>query len=124
MTVRAVTAQLRTTDLEGSIAFWTQAVGLELEFLHGDFYAGIRAGAGVFHLKLVDTPDPSIGYVEAGRHLHLYLDVDDAEAMVNALAAKGVLPRIPLHETDWGTLEFAIFDDQGHTIYFGETLRA
>jgi len=124
VTVRAVTAQLRTTDLEGSIAFWTQAVGLELAFLYSDFYAGIRAGAGIFHLKHVDTPDPSIAYVEAGRHLHLYLDVDDAKAMVAALEARGIRPMIPLHETDWGTLEFAIFDDQGHTIYFGETLGA
>jgi uncharacterized glyoxalase superfamily protein PhnB len=25
-----------------------------------------------------------------------------------------------LHDTDWGTREFAIKDDQGHTLYFGE----
>ena len=120
--IGSVIAQLRTTDLQGSIDFWTKAVGLELDFLHGDFYAGIRAGAGAFHLKLVDTPDPSIAYVEAGRHLDLYLASDDAHGTVAALAARGVRPRIPLHETDWGTLEFAIFDDQGPTIYFGERL--
>ena len=122
MTIQSVTAQLRTTDLAGSIAFWTKAVGLEIEFIHDEFYAGIRAGSSVFHLKLVDVPDPSIAFVEAGRHLHLYLETDDAKRTLTALGMKGIRPRIPLHETDWGTLEFAIFDDQGHTIYFGERL--
>jgi hypothetical protein len=32
--------------------------------------------------------------------------------------------RVPLlkdvHETDWGTREFVIKDDPGHTLYFGE----
>lgn len=123
MTVGAVTAQLRTTDLEASIRFWTEGVGLELDFLYGNFYAGIRtAGGGLFHLKHVDTPDPSIAYVRHGDHLHLYIDTDDAHAMVAALARRGIDPVTPLHETDWGTREFAILDDQGHTIYFGEIL--
>jgi len=25
-----------------------------------------------------------------------------------------------VHETAWGTREFVIKDDQGHTVYFGE----
>jgi uncharacterized glyoxalase superfamily protein PhnB len=25
-----------------------------------------------------------------------------------------------LHDTPWGTREFVIKDDQGHTLYFGE----
>jgi len=122
VSVTAVIAQLRTTDLPGSIRFWTEAVGFELDFVYGDFYAGIRAGAHIFHLKHSDTPDPSIAYVEANGHFHLYIDTDDAQGMVHALAAKGIRPVTALHETGWGTLEFRIFDDQGHTIYFGERL--
>ena len=26
-----------------------------------------------------------------------------------------------VHETPWGTTEFAIKDDQGHTLYFGQS---
>ena len=120
--IGVVTAQLRTTDLEASIRFWTEAVGLELDFVYGDFYAGISTGAGLFHLKHVDAPDPSIAFVRQGDHFHLYLDTDDARDALAALAAKGIHPVTPLHETDWGTREFAILDDQGHTIYFGERL--
>lgn len=37
MRVMTVTPQLRTTDIERSIRFYTEQVGLELEFRHADF---------------------------------------------------------------------------------------
>jgi catechol 2,3-dioxygenase-like lactoylglutathione lyase family enzyme len=61
MLISGVTPQLRTRDLDASIRFYTEKVGLTLEFRHSDFYAGIRAGDQVFHLKHVDSTDPSIG---------------------------------------------------------------
>lgn len=70
-----------------------------------------------FHLKLVDTLDPSIDFVETGEHFHLYLETDDATGAAERLRANGV--RL-VHDTDWGTREFAVKDDQGHTVYVGE----
>ena len=51
---------------------------MTLEFQDEDFYAGIRAGSQLFHLKLVDEQDPSIEFVDRGGHFHLYLETDDA----------------------------------------------
>jgi len=70
MAISGVIPQLRTIDLKSSIAFYTTKLGLQLEFQHQDFYAGIRAGSQVFHLKLVDEKDPSIRFVEDGEHFH------------------------------------------------------
>lgn len=119
MRVRTVTPQLRTTDLDRSIRFYTERVGLELEFRHADFYAGIRCGSGGFHLKLVDTPDPSVAFVEEGGHLHLYLGVEDVDAFGEQLRASEVELVQPPCNTDWGTRELVFHDDQGHTIYAG-----
>jgi hypothetical protein len=44
MAISGVTTQLRTTDLAGSVRFYTTQVGLTLDFQYEDFYAGIRAG--------------------------------------------------------------------------------
>jgi catechol 2,3-dioxygenase-like lactoylglutathione lyase family enzyme len=123
MHVIRVVAQLRTTDLAASIRFYTDTLGLALEFQYQDFYAGIRAGSQVFHLKLVDRADPSVEYVDQGDHFHLYLEVDSATAVAQALAGKGVPLVKPLTDTPWGTRELAIKDDQGHTLYLGERLR-
>lgn len=120
MAIVGVIPQLRTTNLTDSIRFYTTKLGLTLEFQYEDFYAGIRAGSQLFHLKLVDEKDPSIGFVEDGEHFHLYLQTTDLSDMASALKEKGVLFVKDVHETPWGTREFAIKDDQGHTLYFGE----
>jgi catechol 2,3-dioxygenase-like lactoylglutathione lyase family enzyme len=121
MKISSAIAQLRTTDLDESIRFYTTKVGLTLEFQYEDFYAGIRAGNQLFHLKLVDQKDPSIDYVAEGEHLHLYLVTDDAREAAEILKNNGIRFVKDVHETDWGTREFAINDDQGHTLYFGES---
>jgi catechol 2,3-dioxygenase-like lactoylglutathione lyase family enzyme len=113
-------AQLRTTDLAASIHFYTTKVGLTLAFQHKDFYAGIRASNQLFHLKLVDEKDPSIAFVDKGEHFHLYLETDDAVAAAEAFKRNGVPLVREVHETAWGTKEFVIKDDQGHTLYFGQ----
>jgi uncharacterized glyoxalase superfamily protein PhnB len=40
------------------------------------------------------------------------------------LKAKGVTLVRTVHDTPWGTREFVINDDQGHTLYFGENRTA
>jgi catechol 2,3-dioxygenase-like lactoylglutathione lyase family enzyme len=120
MHISGVIPQLRTTDLAGSIAFYTTNIGFTLEFQYEDFYAGLRAGEHSVHLKLVDEPDPSIVFVAQGEHFHLYIQTEDAAAAADALKRNGVDLVKDVHKTDWGTIEFTIRDDQGHTLYFGE----
>ena len=124
MRISQVIPQLRTTDLAATIRFYTEQLGFALDFQYQDFYAGLRAGDQRVHLKLVDTADPSIDFVDAGEHFHLYLEIDDAAAAAERLRARGVAPVKALHDTPWGTREFAVKDDQGHTIYVGERRRA
>ena len=121
MQISRVIPQLRTTDLAKSIRFYTMKVGLTLEFQYQDFYAGIRAGSQLFHLKLVDEKDPSIKFVDEGEHFHIYLETDDVVAVAATLKGNGVSLVKDVHETPWGTREFVIKDDQGHTLCFGET---
>ena len=122
MPISSASTQLRTTDLAASIRFYTTKVGLALEFQHQDFYAGIRAGDQLFHLKHVDEKDPSIEFVDKGGHFHLYFQTDNAAATAEALKKNGVTLIWDVHETPWQTREFVIKDDQGHTLYFGEAL--
>jgi catechol 2,3-dioxygenase-like lactoylglutathione lyase family enzyme len=120
MRITGVIPQLRTTDLAESIRFYTEKIGLTLEFQFQDFYAGVRAGNQVFHLKQVDERDPSIDYVDHGDHFHLYLQTDDAVEAAQFLKKNGVTLVREVHDTAWGTREFVVKDDEGHTVYFGE----
>ncbi len=122
MRISGVIAQLRTTDLAQSIRFYTEKLGLTLVFQYEDFYAGIRAGNQMFHLKRVDECDPAIASVDAGGHFHLYIETDDANAAAAMVKANGVALVSGPRDTAWGTREFVIKDDQGHTLYFGQSL--
>jgi catechol 2,3-dioxygenase-like lactoylglutathione lyase family enzyme len=122
MRILSITPQLRTTDLDASIRFYTEKLGFSVEFQFEGFYAGIRAGNASFHLKLVDDPDPSIPFVVEGEHLHLYFGVEDAVAAAAELKQRGVPLTQEVRDTEWGTREFALRDDQGHTLYFGQRL--
>jgi catechol 2,3-dioxygenase-like lactoylglutathione lyase family enzyme len=120
MQIANVIAQLRTTDLAGSIRFYTALPGFTLAFQYRDFYAGIRAGEQLFHLKLTDEKDPSIDVVAREEHLHLYFETLDVNAAADACRRAGVPLARDVHATPWGTREFIVRDDQGHTLYFGE----
>lgn len=120
MHISNVIAQLRTTDMASSINFYTAKLGFGLEFQYQDFYAGIRAGNQVFHLKLVDEIDPTIAFVDKHEHFHLYFQTDDASVSAEFLKQRGVPFVEDVHDTAWGTREFVIKDDQGHTLYFGQ----
>ena len=119
--VHAIT-QLRTTDLDASIRFFVETLGMRLAFRHEDFYAGIDADGQAFHLKLVCEGDPSITDVRDGGHFHLYFETDNVAALATRFKRNNVAFVAPPHDTDWGTREFVIEDDQGHTLYFGQAL--
>ena len=122
MRISRVIPQLRTTDLAGSIEFYVSRLGATLEFRYEDFYAGVRIGDDVVHLKHVDEPDPGIAFVREGGHLDLYIEVDDAMAVARVLRQNGVRITCDVHDTAWSTRELVIEDDQGHTLYFGQPI--
>ncbi len=113
--------QLRTTRLDESIHFYVSKLGFDLEFKYSDFYAGIKVGDGQrFHLKLVDSPDPSIDVVSKDNHLHLFFSVEDVGLWAEKCRSAGVsFVRDPA-VTDWGTREFYVVDNEGHTLCFSQ----
>ncbi|HTO54482.1 MAG TPA: VOC family protein [Myxococcota bacterium] len=122
MKATAAIPQLRTTDLAGSIRFYTQVLGFELAFQYQDFYAGVCAGSQAVHLKLVDAPDPSLAFVRDGAHVHLYVEIDDVRAAARELREKGVRLTRDVYETPYRTRELSLEDDQGHSLYLFENL--
>jgi len=121
-TITGIIPQLRTTDMASSIRFYTEKLNFEVEFAYEDFYAGIRAGDQVFHLKLADVEDPSIAYVDEGEHFHLYFETKGIAELAETIKANGLSLVRDVHATPWNTREFVIHDDQGHTLYFGEPI--
>jgi catechol 2,3-dioxygenase-like lactoylglutathione lyase family enzyme len=121
MSITAVAPQLRTRDLSSTIHFYTEKLGFVLDFRFENAYAGVRTGAYLIHLKQIDEIDPSAAFVEEGGHMHLYFDTTGVTAFAERLKTLGVPLVRDVHDTPWNTKEFVVQDDQGHTLYFGES---
>lgn len=52
MLISRVIPQLRTTNLRVALDFDVETLGFTLEFVHDDFYAGVKCGEFVVHLKM------------------------------------------------------------------------
>lgn len=117
--IQELVPQLRTTDLERAIHFYTAKLGFVLSFRYQDFYAGVSSGDRMIHLKLVDDPDPGIDFVRSGQHLHVHFGVRDIDAAFRRVRQAGVKIVEGISDRPWGITEFVIEDPDGHTLYFG-----
>lgn len=122
MAIKRIVPQIRTTDMASTIRFYTEKLAFTVDFNYQDYYAGLNCGGQHIHVKCVDSPDPSIPYVNEGGHLHLYFETEGVAEFAAELRAKDVSFEKDVHETPWQTRELVIRDDQGHTLYFGEPL--
>ena len=119
MRIASVATQIRVTDLDRALRFYVDTLGFEEEFRFRDFYAGVSGGGTLIHLKKTDALDPSVEFVRAGDHLHLYLRVTDLELAFRELEGKAELV-YPITTKPWGDREFTIRDPDGHTIYLAQ----
>ena len=118
--ILSVTPQIRTLDLNQSIAFYVEKMGMEEDFRFEDFYAGIKAGSNSFHIKLVDKKDPTTTCIENGEHFHLYFATDAIDELVSRCTDNGVEVFKPLTNTPWNSKEFVIKDPDGNILYFSQ----
>ena len=119
MEIEQLVPQLRTTDLDRAIHFYTKKLGFRLAFRYRDFYAGVSSGTRMIHLKLVDELDPGIDFVRRGQHLHLHVEVQDIHAAFQQVQDADIKIVGGISNRPWGMTEFVIEDPDGHTIYFG-----
>ena len=74
----------QTEDLEGAAAFWSRALGLEMERLDDPAeanYIALRNQPGELHVEVQKVPHPS--------RVHLDIETDNIEAEVKRLESLG-----------------------------------
>jgi len=124
MTVRKLTPNLYTDDVESSVKFWVERMGFEktvdvpeeggiafaalqkgdIELMYGS-YASLEREPGV------------PGSYQRGTGF-LFIEVDDLDAVLHAM--KGAPMVLPVHKTFYGATEFTVKDPAGHLITFAQ----
>ena len=113
--------QFLVTDIQSSISYYTNILGFDLEFIHEDFYAGVRKDGYTLHLK---SGKPSMEERKNKREhndLDVVFSVENVEGLFQELSAKHVDFVQPLCERPYGK-EFYIADPDGYILAFLEAL--
>jgi uncharacterized glyoxalase superfamily protein PhnB len=114
---------LRANDAYGLIAFLVEAFGFEQTVVHGDGDTVAHAelawplGGGVM-IGSVRAADGDAWPVAPGS-CSCYVVTDDPDGLHARATAAGAHVTSPLHETDYGSREFAAIDPEGNRWSFG-----
>jgi catechol 2,3-dioxygenase-like lactoylglutathione lyase family enzyme len=105
------TIVLQVSDLEGSIAFYRDHLGIEFEKQSDRSYL---AQLGATALMLHTTYDPRLERQSRGAGVHINLEVEDADALHESLRRQGLEPSDPT-DRPWGR-QFVLTDPDGYCI--------
>lgn len=110
-------------DVAATIAFYNQALGFGTDYEAGSppvFAICSRDGFGLMFRK-VESGEKICPSEAQGGTWDAFFWVDDAEALHAELAARGVTIVYPPTRQEYGMLEFAVRDRDGHVLGFGQT---
>ncbi len=105
------------SDLEKSVAFYQQKLGLELEMSEPNFgYAAFHAGTIRLGLAVAGSDQKSL----IGRHTGIGLSVTDLNQEYATLLEKGVIFSEPPTKQPWGGFMAIVEDPDGNRYYLDQ----
>ena len=112
---------LWTVDLEESIAFYTQLLGFTFGEVNDDWaFAHLHKDEVEIILVKPNEQTPFDNPTFTGS---LYFDTDDVDALWESLKDIAAIC-YEIENFDWGTREFAIYDNNGYILQFGQHISA
>ena len=110
---------LRTKDFEGTIAFYVERLGFTCDGRSdADGWASLRRDSVRL---MVATPNAHRPFDTPAFTGSLYFDVDDARALWDTVKDRAPVC-YPIEDFFYGVREFAIFDNNGYLLQFGQPL--
>ena len=120
-TILAAEPQLFVSDMALACRFYTDKLGFEIAFTHGDpvFYAQIRRGGGRLNLRNVSGPVFDTGFrTREPDALSATLILDQAKPLFLEFQEAGISFHQSLRTEPWGARTFIIEDPDGNSVEF------
>ncbi|MDX1388156.1 MAG: VOC family protein [Acidobacteriota bacterium] len=117
MTLQGLTPMLRTADLKGTVAFYRDVLGFDCEALSEE-WGWARLTRDDVEIMLA-TPHDHEPFDKPGFTGSLYLYSDDVDAAWKELKDTARVC-YPIETFDYGMREFAIYDNNGYLLQFGQ----
>jgi catechol 2,3-dioxygenase-like lactoylglutathione lyase family enzyme len=113
---------LYVRDVAAAAGFYRDALGFEIDFLHGQpaFYGAVSRGGARLHLKFVHEAVFGPGRVEEEDLIMAFVPIDNLRALYAEYRAKGVEFSQEATKQAWGGTDFHVRDPDGNRIAFVE----
>jgi catechol 2,3-dioxygenase-like lactoylglutathione lyase family enzyme len=111
---------LFVVDVDASAAFYRDALGFAIDFLHGDppFYGSVSRDGACLHLKFVHQPVLTVAPADRDAFITAFVEVENVKALFAEYVAAGVTFTQRLQTEAWGGRDFIVRDPDGNTICF------
>ena len=124
--LKQLTPVLIVDEIEPCLGFWTGGLGLEqVHQVPGPdgklMFASVKQGSiEVMYQSRASVleDDPAMAAELAGRSIVLFIEVDDLDAVEQAVAGAPVVK--PRHTTFYGSAEIYVREPGGHTVGFAQ----
>lgn len=117
--VKKMSPQLLVKDISGSIAFYTNKLGFELNFFYEGFYAGVSKDGCSIHLKSGNPSTEERENKKENNDLDIIFSVSNVEELYTAFLKRPIEIIQPLCVQPYGK-EFYITDPDGYILAFLE----
>ncbi len=117
MNIKRLTPMLWTDKLEETITFYTEILQFTCGEKNTDWgWASLHNGNAEIMLA---KPNEHSAFTKCNFTGSFYFEVDDVETIWGQLKDKSEIV-YPLESFEWGMREFAIYDNNGYLLQFGE----
>lgn len=117
MMLKDLTPMLCTTDLKGSVEFYTNVLGFQGKASDEEWgWASVKRNKVAIMFAL---PNALLPFEKPTFTGSLYLHTDDVDTMWAQLKDKAKVC-YPIENFDYGMREFAIYDNNGYLLQFGQ----
>ena len=119
MKLKSLTPMLRTWDLRASITFYTEVLGFECESLNDEWgWASLRRDGAAIMFASPNQHESDKAPAFTGS---LYFHTDDIDGLWQRLKDRARVC-YPIETFKYGMREFAIYDNNGYLLQFGQPL--
>jgi uncharacterized glyoxalase superfamily protein PhnB len=113
--MKSLTPMLRTWDMPASIAFYRDVLGFRCDATDAGWASLDRDGVTI----MLSGPNEHLDERAPAFTGSLYIRTDDVDALWAALKDR-VRVCYPIEDFDYGMREFAIYDNNGYLLQFGQ----
>ncbi len=116
---------LTVRDVQSSLAFYHDKLGLEVVYSSPPAFALLRGGEvtlGLLSLEEASKEGVAASHAEQLRGVHVEFSTDDLDGVYQKLVAAGVNFHQPPHDEPWER-SMTAFDPDGHAVEFAQGRR-